>query len=69
MEGKSEETESKHEDEDGEGEGSQRTNLQKRRQTHSFYCTTDTVKRLESKEDTTLTMCQVVYARPCNTDK
>ena len=51
-EGKSEESESEHEDEDGEGGGGQRTQLQKRRQTRSFYFTTEAVKRIESKEDT-----------------
>ncbi len=50
-EGRSEESESEHEDEDGEGGVGQRTQLQKRRQTRSVYFTTETVKRIESKED------------------
>jgi hypothetical protein len=53
-EDKSEEGESEHENEDGEGGGGQRTQLQKGRQTRNFYMTTKSVKRTESKEDTTL---------------
>ena len=41
-----------HEDEDEGGLRSQRTQLQKRRKPHSFYFTTEAVKRIESKEDT-----------------
>ncbi len=41
------------EHEDGEGQG---RGCQKRRQTSIFYLTTEAVKRIESKEDVTLTV-------------
>ena len=49
------------EDEDGTGSGGDGTvSHSKRRQTHSFYFTTGVVKRMESKEDGSLTAtCQV----------
>jgi hypothetical protein len=43
------------------------TQLQKRRLTCSFYFTTEVVKKIESKEDTSLTvMCQVGGIADCN---
>ena len=56
------------EDEDGTGSGGDGTvSHSKRRQTHSFYFTTGVVKRMESKEDGTLTVtCQVGGCAQCN---
>ena len=52
-----EDGESEDEDEHGEGEGTKRP---KRRQARSLYFTTEAVKRIESKEGTSLnSMCQV----------
>ena len=56
------------EDEDGSGSGGDGTvSHSKRRQSHSFYFTTGTVKRMVSKEDGSLTAtCQVGGHAQCN---
>ena len=55
-------------DEDGEGGGGEGTGSQfKRRQARSFYFTTGAVKRIESKEDSTLpAICQVGGHAECS---
>jgi hypothetical protein len=59
-----EDGESEDEDEHGEGEGTEKP---KRRQARSFYFTTEAVKRIQSKEGTSLTaMCQVGGHADCN---
>ena len=56
------------EDEDGTGSGGDGTvSHSKRRQSHSFYFTTGTWKRMESKEDGSLTVtCQVGGHAECS---
>jgi hypothetical protein len=59
-----EDGESEDEDEHGQGEGTEKP---KRRQARSFYFTTGAVKRIQSKEGTSLTgMCQVGGHADCN---
>jgi hypothetical protein len=68
VEGESEEGESEHEDEDGEGGGVKEDNGKNGdRCAAQVYFTTEAVKRIESKEDTSLTaMCQVGGHADCN---
>ena len=67
-EDKSEEGESEHEDEDGDGGGVKEDNGKNGdRCAAQVYFTTEAVKRIESKEDTSLTaMCQVGGHADCN---